>query len=74
MPEGNSQISHEIKTLPPCPPFMGEKIRGYSVLVPSAKYGLNEPNWYVPVLFVHRQQIVCHADHISGSDLDLQRL
>ena len=38
------------------------------------KYLLNQPNRYVPVLFVHRQQIVCHTDYTSGSNLDLQRL
>ena len=50
------------------------KSEGYSVLALSTKYELNEPNWYIPVLFVYRQQIVCHTDHASGSNLDLQRL
>ena len=33
---------------------------------------LDEPNRYVPVLFVHGQQIVCQTEHTSGSNLDLQ--
>ena len=62
--------------------FIGEQASGkstiskivYFCLVPSAKYGLNQPDGYVPVFFIYRQQIVCHTDHAPGSDLDLQRL
>ena len=43
-------------------------------LVFQIKYGLNEPNGYVPILFVHRQQIVCQTDHTSGSNPNLQRV
>lgn len=52
------------------------KNEGSQVLVFQSyiEFVLNQPNWYIPVLFIHRQQIICHTDHTSGSYLDFQRL
>lgn len=45
-----------------------------STAPPLAFAILNQPNRHIPVLFIHRQQVVCHADHASGPNLGLQSL